>query len=294
MITIAGLTNIEINLKVDSFPIEYQPVSYPSFGVDASTGGVGFNIAKALTTLGSQVSFLTLGCHDASSRIVNADIESLHLKEFHKIDNLSATPQSVNIYDKIGRRSIYCDLKDIQESAFDISIATDSIRRSDAAILCNINFARPMLQVALEAKIPIITDVHVLSNPQDEYDMDFFRTASVLFLSDEGISGSKQDFILTLANLYSNIGVIVIGMGAEGAMLFERATGRVTLLPAVKPAKVVNTIGAGDALLSAFTHFYVKDRPAVDALNLAQKFASIKIGVSGAANGFVSEAELLR
>lgn len=293
MITVAGLTNVEINLKVDSFPIEYQPVSYPSFGVDASTGGVGFNIAKALTTLGSDVSFLTLGCPDATSRIVNADIESMHLKECHKIDNLRETPQSVNIYDKSGRRSIYCDLKDIQESPFDISIATDSIRRSDAAVLCNINFARPMLRVALETNVPVITDVHVLSNPQDEYDMDFFRAASVLFLSDEGISGSKQDFIHTLAHLYSNIGVIVIGMGAEGAMLYERATDRITLLPAAKPAKVVNTIGAGDALLSAFTHFHVKGRPAVEALSLAQKFAAIKIGVSGAANGFVPEAELL-
>lgn len=292
MITVAGLTNIEINLKVDAFPVEYNPVQYPCFGVDMSTSGVAFNIAKALKTLGSDVTLLTLGAADAASAVVNKDLASLNLAACHKIDNLKETPQSVNLYDKTGRRSIYCDLKDIQSSSFDLDIADSAIRQSAAAVLCNINFARPMLKVAQENRVPVITDLHVFSNPYDEYDLDFLRATKVLFFSDEGIVGSKKELVLKLAEIYKNIDVIVLGMGADGAMFYERSRGIVAVQQAVKPSKVVNTIGAGDALLSAFAYFYTKGLPASESLSLAQKFASIKIGVSGAANGFVSEEEL--
>ena len=134
---------------------------------------------------------------------------------------------------------------------------------------------------------------HHLLDMKDEYDMDFFKAADVLFLSNEDIKGEERDFISRLANLYKNLDVIVVGMGADGAMLYHRSADNVKHLPAVKPSKIVNTIGAGDALLSAFTHFrFTRKLSAEESLTMAQKFASIKIGVSGAANGFVTEAEL--
>ena len=55
---------------------------------------------------------------------------------------------------------------------------------------------------------------------------------------------------------------------------------------------VVNTVGAGDALFSAFVHFYAKGIHPVECLKRAQIFASAKIRVSGASRGFVTEAEI--
>ena len=51
-ILVAGLINIETTVRVDGFPIEYTPVRYPFFGVNATVSGVGYNVAKALTVLG--------------------------------------------------------------------------------------------------------------------------------------------------------------------------------------------------------------------------------------------------
>ena len=51
-IFISGLINIETTVQVDAFPIEHTPVRYPFFGVRSTVAGVGYNIAKALTTLG--------------------------------------------------------------------------------------------------------------------------------------------------------------------------------------------------------------------------------------------------
>ena len=69
-ILVAGLINIETTLQVTSFPINYEPVRYPFFGVNSTVSGVGLNVAKTLTTLGDKVSLLSLVGRDAAGRLV--------------------------------------------------------------------------------------------------------------------------------------------------------------------------------------------------------------------------------
>jgi len=61
---------------------------------------------------------------------------------------------------------------------------------------------------------------------------------------------------------------------------------------AVDARPIVNTIGAGDALFSAFIHCYAKGENPHQALKKAIAFASWKIGEKGAADGFLTEAAL--
>ena len=56
--------------------------------------------------------------------------------------------------------------------------------------------------------------------------------------------------------------------------------------------EIVNTVGAGDALFSGFLHHFARGYRPLDALARAQVFASAKIRVSGAANGFLAEEEM--
>ena len=55
---------------------------------------------------------------------------------------------------------------------------------------------------------------------------------------------------------------------------------------------VVNTIGAGDALFSGFLHAQSQMHDPFEAMRKARLFASWKIGVSGAADGFLNASEL--
>jgi len=57
-IAVSGLVNIETAVKVQGFPIPYFPIDYPFFGVRPAIGGVGYNVAKALTVLGDTVAFI--------------------------------------------------------------------------------------------------------------------------------------------------------------------------------------------------------------------------------------------
>ena len=59
-ILVSGLVNVETNTKIQNFPINYCPINYSFFGVESNVSGVAYNISKALTTLGDDVSICSM------------------------------------------------------------------------------------------------------------------------------------------------------------------------------------------------------------------------------------------
>ena len=115
------------------------------------------------------------------------------------------------------------------------------------------------------------------------------KAANILFLSDEGIKGDYKEFITSIENKFAN-DIIVLGMGSKGALMYVKEDDKFYELPAYKTEKVVNTVGAGDSLFSAFIHYYAKGLEPVECLKRAQAFASYKIGFDGASEGFATES----
>ncbi len=287
MVFISGLINIETTLQIDGFPLHYNPVNYPFNRIHSTVSGVGMNLALALQTLGEEVVFLSLIGKDPQGKRVKDEFTIKGLTTTLLMEQLSDTPLSVILFDQEGRRQIHVDLKDIQEQKADPSVYLPILKRSTLAMLCNINFSRPLLSQAREQGIPIATDVHVLSDIHDPYNQDFLRLADIVFLSNENIRGQEQDFARALMGTY-NMSVLVIGMGRDGALLMEQSRSDLIHMPSLYTRPVVNTVGAGDALFSSFNYFYARNRDAEDSLRKAMAFASWKIGSRGAAEGFPS------
>ena len=166
---VSGLINVETTVALDGFPLEYFPVRYPFYGLQTSVSGVGFNVANALTILGNRVDFASLIGHDDHGFLVQKALVEDGIPQDLVLDALVETPQSVILYAPDGRRQIHVDLKDIQDKAYPHVRAQRAIEGCDLAVICNINFARPFLQTAREAGKWIATDVHALSNLEDEY-----------------------------------------------------------------------------------------------------------------------------
>ena len=285
-ILVSGLVNTETTTAVRSFPIQYYPIDYTFFGVNTAVSGVAFNLSKALTVLGDQVRLNSMTGKDFSAAYIRDALREMGIGTEFVQPRLRQTPSSVVLYDPNGKRQIYCDLKDIQETPCEVDSAVlDGI---DLVVACNINFNRPLLYLAKQAGKLIATDVHVLSNIHDDYNREFMEHADILLLSDEAVGNGYREFLMQLADAYP-CRIIVMGRGSQGAAIYLRETGEITEMPAASVGTVVNTVGAGDALFSAFLHFYTKGFAPVDALQRAQIFATHKITVSGAANGFVSE-----
>jgi ribokinase len=290
---VAGLINIETTLKIDGFPIHYAPVRYPFHGVNSSVSGVGYNIAKALNTLGHRVDFLSLIGRDPAAELVRSELHALQIDDSSVLPALDQTPQSVILYDSTGSRAINVDLKDIQDRTYPAELAKTALAACDMAVICNINFSRQMLTMAKQMGVTIASDVHAIADPDSDYDADYMRHADILFMSHENLPCSPEQWVRTLWARYSNR-IIVIGLGGEGALLALRDEQQIQHYPAQVTRPIINTIGAGDALFSAFLHSYQQMQDARIALQKAMLFASYKIGASGAADGFLDAAALDR
>ena len=286
-VLISGLVNVETTLKVRQFPIEYYPIDYPFFGVNSAVSGVGFNLASALHTLGDEVRLAGMLGQDFHAAYIRDTFAGRGLPISDLLPLLEQNPSSVVLYEESGRRQVWCDLKDIQEKEY--PFCSEMLADVDLVAACNINFNRPLLAMAKAAGKPIATDVHVLSNIYDDYNRDFLQAADILFLSDEAVGEDHHGFLRALYDAY-HTPLIVLGRGSKGATLVE--SGHLADLPAVQVGAVVNTVGAGDALFSAFLHYHLKGYSALEALKRAQLFASAKIAVSGGAAGFVTETQI--
>jgi ribokinase len=285
-ILVSGLLNMETTTAVRGFPIEYYPIDYAFFGVNTAVSGVAFNLAKALTTLGDTVRLTSMTGRDFAAAYIRDALKELGITGEYVQPKLGQTPSSVVLYDPEGKRQIYCDLKDIQETAYDFD--RSMLEGIDLVVACNINFNRPLLSLARQSGKIIATDVHVLSDIHDEYNREFMEQADILFLSDEMVGDDYSGFMKRLADTYP-CRIIVMGRGAKGAAMYLRDTDNITEMPAASVGTVVNTVGAGDALFSGFLHFYAKGFSPMEALRRAQVFAAHKITVSGASQGFVTE-----
>ncbi|MBR4190817.1 MAG: carbohydrate kinase family protein [Kiritimatiellae bacterium] len=287
-ILVSGLLNVETSVPVEGFPVTYVPVTYPDGTVRTAASGVALNLACALAALGDAPSVLAPVAGDAPSALVRRALAEAGIPADGLVPILPETPLSVVLHAPGGARRIYCDLKAAQSAVFPPEVARAAFAPSacpDLAILCNINYSRPLLPLARAAGVPVATDLHVVSDPDDAYDADFIRAADILFLSHEGLPCAPADFISALA-ARSPARIIVVTQGDAGATLWERATGRTTHQPATATRPVANTVGAGDACLAAFVHHWLRGDSPVDALLKAQLFASWKTGESGGARGF--------
>ncbi|MCL4263960.1 MAG: carbohydrate kinase family protein [Anaerolineae bacterium] len=290
-ILICGHINLETTLRVDQFPLDYFPVCYPFFGVRSTVAGVGYNITKALTTLGHQTRLLSLIGQDTVGQLVQHSLAADDLDTTGVLAAMPETCQSVILYDTDGRRQIHTDLKDVQSRPYPPDIFQQYLTWCDLAVLGNINFSRPFLAQAKHAGKPIATDVHAINDLDDDYNRDYMAAADILFMSHERLPCSPEEWVRKVQNRYGTA-VLVIGLGADGALLAVKQDNFMERLPAVYTRPIVNTIGAGDALFAAFVHNYLQTGSPTTALQHALTFASYKIGAVGAAEGFLTAVEL--
>ncbi len=290
-ILVSGLINIETTLRIPAFPLEYFPVTYPFFGISSSVSGVGYNIAKALTVLGENVHFLSLIGNDIAAQQVRTKLLEDNIPWKFVLSQLDQTAQSVILYDDNGRRQIHTDLKDIQEQVYPLELFEQALSDVQICALCNINFSRPFLQRATRAGKLVATDVHAISELEDEYNRDFMQAANILFMSDDKLPDPAETWVQKVWNRYP-AEIVVVGCGKQGALLALREGRQMERIPAVVTRPIVNTIGAGDALFSCFLHCYQQSADAYTALRKAVVFASYKIGVTSAADGFLNAKEL--
>lgn len=288
---VMGLLNVETTMKVPSIPMEHIPITFPFFGIKTNVSGTSFNVSKALNVLGDEVRLASIIGKDLRGEQIKAQLKKEKISKDYILEDLKETPESIILYDKKGTRQIFCDLKDAQEAEYDKEIFKDAIKDQDVVFFGNTNFCRPFLKEAKKSGKLVAASVHAIKSSDDEFNKDFMEAADILFVSDDNLQGSPYDFIEDIRAKYHNK-IIVLGRGAKGAMLYSEKDRFVGNFPSVKTRQIVNTVGAGEALSSAFLHFYLKTKSPYQSIKNAILFASYKIGTTGSANGFLTEEQI--
>lgn len=292
-ITVVGNVNLETSLRVAGFPVPYAPTAYAPFGVSSTVSAVGYNLARALATLGDEVALASLIGADPAAAVVRAALAAAGIDDGLVLGLAAQTPQSVVLYGPDGARAVHTDLKDVLSLAYPPEPFAAALARSDLAVLTNIAYSKPLIPLARAAGVPIASDLHTLSDLRDPYNLPFLESATLLFLSGELLAGPPAEWAAAILAAYP-AEVVVVGLGARGAHLAVRASGLSIALPAVATRPVVHTGGAGDALLAAFLHGYLRTGDPLRSLRAAMVFASYKVGAAGSSAGFLDAAGLER
>ena len=283
---VVGNVNLETSLKLETFPLE-NASSYQPYNLELSVSGVGFNLALALQTLGTEVRFASVVGPDTPGRLIRTELSNMAFDTL--LYTGERTGRSLVLSDATGARHVHTDLGGVADAVYPAERFGAALGGCELAVLTNIDYARPLLERALSSGVPISTDLHALRSPDNPYDQDFLDAATLLFFSGEHLRDAYQT-VLELRRRFRPE-VVVVGLGASGALLSERD--RETLhVPAFTSPQVASTVGAGDALHAAFCHFWVRGEPPEQALRLACAFAAQKIRVGRGGDGFVSEAEV--
>lgn len=290
-ILVTGLVNLETSLPVEGFPIAYSPARYSFFGIESHVSGVGYNLAHALTTLGDSVRLVSLIGQDLAGTIVAATLDEAGIGREWVLPQLTRTPQSVVLVAPDGQRQVNTDPKDVQEQTYPPDSFQAAEADCDLLVLTNINFTRPWLAAARASGRPVATDVHLIGDLDDAYNRDYMAAATILFQSHERLPLPPEDWARAVLDRYP-VEILVIGLGAEGALLAVRRDGWMGRLPAVVTRPVVSTVGAGDALFAGFLHGYHATGDPYESLRKAIVFASYKIGEAGGARGFLTAPAL--
>lgn len=288
---VSGLINIETTIQIEEFPVEYSPVEYPFFSIDATVSGVGYNVTKALTRLGNRATLLSILGQDLAVASVRDELRDNYIDDAHVLEIGALTSRSVIMFDNQGRRKIFVDLKDIQEQTYPLTVVERMMPLCDLAVLCNVNYSRPMLAIAHQAGKPIATDVHAIADLDDEYNADFMRMADILFMSGELLPVPPEEWATKVIAKYKPE-ILVIGLGKAGALLAVPKDNFIGTFPAVEVRPVVSSVGGGDALFSAFLHYYLAVDDPYESIKKAILFAAYKVGVRASSEGFPGRGKL--
>jgi acarbose 7IV-phosphotransferase len=276
VVVVAGVTNVQFSVPVDGFPVAYAPVRYPQAQTGVRVAGVGYNVAAGLAALGGEVRLATFAGGDLLGGAVERELRSRGLHGPWVVAG-QETPRSVVLHEPGGERMIWTDLRGLPHAIYPPGVFAEALHGADWAVITNIGFARPLLAVAQDAGVPIAADVQAIDDLDDNYNRDWMAAAQVLFCSHERLPVPPKAWVPLVWQRYQTP-VVVVGCGADGALLGVRDSGEIRHVPAVAPRGVISTAGAGDALAAAFMHVYAPTDDPHAAIEQAVVFAGHAVG----------------
>ncbi len=288
---VAGITQIETIVKVKELPIAFTPYAGERDTIFISAGGDAFNESLALKWLGDEVEFMTVVGKKQDLSIFNPADREVSLSTDYVLPIIKDTPIEVLLYDARRKKQHFEDLKDIRDAQYDMSLVEPLVPECDMIVLSNVNFCRPFIHLAADNDKKLAVKIHSFRRDKEIYNEDFLAKADIIFFNDNSIDEEPYEFVKDMVRKYDPE-IIILGQGAEGAIIYDKVKDFIVHYNAVKTVNIVNTAGAGNAFFACFLHYYLKIGDSKAAMHKALLFTANKISYMGTSNGFMTEEQL--
>nr|BFE30768.1 hypothetical protein GCM10010200_030190 [Actinomadura rugatobispora] len=273
-IVVAGVVSLYMSVNVPEFPVRYESSARPLWA-GSGMAGVAGHVARVQRALGNDVRLCTLVGQDTAGEAIRAELRRDGLDG----PGVVASPSSslgLVLVGPDGRRMGMPHLAPVNHAAYPYEILREQARGADLLVLTNAKFVRPLVAPAAGLGVPIAVDVHLVSDPNGEYNRPWLEQARIVFCSHERLADPRA-WVAGLFHRYPRCRVAGVGLGARGALVGLR-DGRLIEVRAVPPHRVVNTSGAGDALFATFLDGWLRHGDPVTALRDGVLHASWKVG----------------
>lgn len=287
----------------------YGEILWDVFPDQKRLGGAPLNVALRLHSFGVEVAMISSLGNDALGKEALEHIDALGLKTTFIQRNDQPTGQVHVTLDEKGAASY--EIK--EKAAWDAIAWTEenaaAVTDADALIIGSLAFREsvdlenlenleenstpPINLEAIEVLVERSTfTVFDLNLRAPHYDLDIvvglMEAADMIKLNDEeleliviamGIEGETLADELKLLSAMTETPTVCVTLGAEGAMLFHKGGIHEQV---GFPAKVVDTVGAGDSFLATLVYGLLTDETPEDALEVACAVGSIVASKAGA------------
>lgn len=290
-IVVAGVSSLYLAAGVSEFPLRYEPASSPAW-MRAGVAGSGTHIASALAALGDDVRLCTVVGHDMAGTVIRAQLRDHGLLGEGVLDG-AASSLGVVLVAPDGSRMGYPYLAAVNTVEYPADVFCRCCSAADLVVMTNARFVRPLVRYADRLGSPIAVDVHLICDPDDEYNRPWLEVADIVFCSHERLTCTPAEWVAQVFDRYPGCSIAGVGQGRDGCLLGLR-DGTLATLEAIAPRGVVSTAGAGDALFASFLHCWVATGNPIEALEAAVLYAGWKVGGSRPGSVLLTEDDLAR
>lgn len=294
-ITVIGSNMMELSTMIDRMPKLGETVSAPDFHM--AFGGKGANQAYAAAQLGSDVAMISK---------VGSDMLGREYLQHFKESGIDITGVSV------GKKSNGVAPCFIQGNMNSIIIVQGANSELTPEVLDDYkDLIKDSKLIVLQQEISLETDykaidmateygVPVMLNPapaNDHIDLDHV-TKCTFYSPNETELGRLTnmpygtiDEIKAAAHKLVDLGVknVIVTIGSRGALWVSKDEEQ--LIPSYK-VKAVDSIGAGDSFVGAFSHYYAAGEDIPTALRHANAYAAVTVTMPGSQTSYPTAEEL--
>lgn len=280
-----GIATLDLINTVAAYPDEDSEVR--ALAQRRVRGGNAANTLDLLAQLGHRCTWVGTLADDAAAEAIRADLSARGIDVGHAVQIPgSVTPTSyIALSQATGSRTIvhYRDLPELEPDAFD-AVPLDGIDwihfegRQPQATARMIERARrdaAHARLSVELEKPRAGSERLLEGP----DLLLLSRGFALATGGPGAAADPGAYLTALA-ARTTASLLVLGWGAGGAWRYRRGEGA-RHVPAHRPERIVDTLGAGDALNAGVIDGLLRRLESDAAVERAVRLAGIKCGRIG-------------